>query len=212
MDLVEKYKKYRKALVTLHGKILNMCVSKMDFEKSGEMVGIVQNKKMILESPEEKDAIYDFNIYEKIKMGKNSLSEYIEQATATNELEEELLVTMKASGASLYEIVTVEKENGIVMLKDILNDIGAVKVIDIGLSGSLDENLLVFTRLLHLDDFSMTSGLGFILPADHKPYLIKRSRKLMKKINSGDPSVDRFIAFFKLNRSDGLPIILEKIK
>jgi hypothetical protein len=57
----------------------------------------------------------------------------------------------------------------------------------------------------------MTSGLGFMFIINHKQYLLKRSRKLMKKIDSGDASIDRFIALFHLNRLDGLPTVFEKI-
>jgi hypothetical protein len=211
MTILEKYKKYRQIQVELHGKILDRCVSADDFNKSTEIIGVVQNHTIVLESNEEKDAILDFNIYSRIKNGKSSVIQYAEQVAETNEFEEKLLTAMKTSDISLYEVVEIEKEKGIVDLKDVLNNTDIVKVIDIGLSESTNSNILIFTRLLHLDGFSMTSGLGFVFSKNHKQYLINRSRKLAKKINSGDPLADRFIAFFKLNRSDGLPIILEKV-
>ena len=70
----------------------------------------------------------------------------------------------------------------------------------------------MFTRLLHLKDFSMTSGLGFIFDPNHKDYILTRSRKMQKKIKSGDASVDRFVVYFHLNRSDGMPILYKDIE
>ena len=42
MDLMEKYKEYREIQVSLHTNILNKFVSKDDFKKSAEIMGIVQ--------------------------------------------------------------------------------------------------------------------------------------------------------------------------
>ncbi|WP_019415367.1 hypothetical protein [Paenisporosarcina sp. TG20] len=111
---------------------------------------------------------------------------------------------MEKTDNLLYEITKIDKENGVLFLKEVLSNNDAVQVVDVGLSSGLNENMLVFTRLIHLGEFSMTSGLVYYFLADHKQYLIKRSAKFMKKVNSGDPSVDRFIAFFKLNRLDGV--------
>jgi hypothetical protein len=212
MELLEKYKEYREIQIRLHSKILDTCVRADDFNKSTEIMGIVKNSEIVLESNYEKDVILDFNLYEKIKNGKNSVSEYIELEVETTPREEELLTAMKKSSTGLYEVVECEKEKGIVILKDVSNGSNdVIKVIDMGLSGSLNKNILVFTRLLHLDEITMTSGLGFIFTANHKQYLLKRSRKFMKKIDSGDASADRFIAFFQLNRSDGVPTVFQKI-
>lgn len=213
MDIVEKYKEYRKIQVGLHNKILEKCVSKKDFKESTKRLGIYKNNVMVLESVYEKDVIFDYNTYENIKNGKNSVSAFIELGEETTPQEAELLAAMQEATTSLYEVIECQKENGIILLKDLMGDSDVIfKVIDIGLSETLNENFLLFTRLVHLDDFSMTTGLCFIFSINHKQYLLKRSRRLMKKINSGDSSLDRFIAFFHLNRSDGEPMKFNEIK
>ena len=212
MDLLEKYKEYRKIQVELHRKIIDKCVGAEVYNKSAEMMGIVKNNEIILESNYESDAIFDFNVYESKKQGKNSVSQYIESAKETTVQEDELLTAMVKSYTRLYEVVERDEEKGIVLLKGAFDDSNELlKVIDIGFSKTLDKNKLVFTRLIQLDEFCMTSGLGFIFSANHKQYLFKRSRKFMKKINSGDEYIDRFIAFFQLNRSDGLPTVHQHI-
>lgn len=205
MQLLEKYQEYRKLQVKLNDDILDKCVDSANFNKATEILGIVQNNAIVIESNYEKEVILDFNIYGNIRNGGNSVSKYIEQAKDSSEQEIELLAAMEKTDNLLYEVTKIDRDQGVLFLKEVLSDNDAVQVIDVGLSSGINENVLVFTRLIHLGEFSMTSGLVFCFLADHKQYLIKRSSKLMKKINSGDPSVDRFIAFFKLNRLDGVP-------
>lgn len=67
----------------------------------------------------------------------------------------------------------------------------------IGMSENLNPNIFLVTRLINLDEFSMTSGLTFAFAME---------------VTGFDESVARFIAFFMLNRSNGLPVLLEKVK
>lgn len=118
---------------------------------------------------------------------------------------------MDASEHSLYKIIKVDTEKSLIVVKDLLNDKDNINLIDVSLSKSVNEDLLVYTRLLNFAEFSITSGLGFIFSSNHKDFLMKRSRKLMKKIKSDSDSIRRFIAFFMLNRTDGRPILFERI-
>lgn len=79
------------------------------------------------------------------------------------------------------------------------------------MSENLNPNIYLFTRLIHLGEFSMTSGLTFAFAKVHKDYLLKNSRKLMKKVTNFDESVAKFITFFMLNRSNGLPVLIENV-
>lgn len=213
MDLKEKYISYRKRLVELHMKILNEIVSGEDYLKSAGILGILnKNNKVVIESHSENHALYDFNIYGNIRSGSNALSEYINKYSPGNKEDEDLLLAMKISDVGLYEIADHDQENGIIRLKDLINNSVGIKLIDIGMGENLNPNIILFTRLIHLDEFSMTSGLTFAFSIDHKDYLMKKSHKMMKKVDGYDESVARFITFFMLNRLNGLPVLLEKVK
>ena len=94
-----------------------------------------------------------------------------------------------------------------------MNDSEPIKLVNIGMSENLNPSIFLFTRLIHLEEFSMTSGLTFTFAIDHKDYLMKNSSKMIKKkVTDFDESVARFITFFMLNRSNGLPVLLEKVK
>jgi len=212
MDLKEKYISYRKRLVEIHMQILSELVNGEDYLKAASILGILdKNNKVVIESTSENDALYDFNIYGNIRNGSNALSEYTNKYPPCNKADEELLIAMKKSDVGLYEIVGHDQEKGI-MLRDVMNYSEPIKLIDIGMSENLNPSIFLFTRLIHLDEFSMTSGLTFAFAIDHKDYLLKNSRKMMKKVTGFDESVAKFITFFMLNRSNGLPVLLEKVK
>ena len=123
-----------------------------------------------------------------------------------------MLKAMLQSEASLYEVTYIDKKERMLILNDILRGLNKpFKLIDLSLSDSIKHNALIYTRLLHLEEFSITSGLGFLFSINHKDYILNRSRKMLKKMKTGDTSTNRFIVFFHLNRSDGLPILFEKV-
>lgn len=94
---------------------------------------------------------------------------------------------MVQSVASLYEVEDIFEEEKVLIVNDILRgESNSIKLIDIGMSESIKINALVYTRLLHLDEFSMTSGLGFIFNSKHRDYILNRSRKMQEKIKTGD--------------------------
>lgn len=214
MDLKAKYISYRKRLVEIHMQILKEFVNGEDYLKAASILGILdKDNRVVIESTSENDAIYDFNIYGSVRNGNNAFSEYINKYPPSDKADEELLIAMKTSDVGLYEIVGHDQENGIIMLRDVMNNSEPIKLIDIGMSENLNPSIFLFTRLIHLDEFSMTSGLTFAFAIDHKDYLMKNSRKMIKKkVTDFDESVARFITFFMLNRSNGLPVLLEKVK
>lgn len=213
MVSIEQYRQYRQVLVELHSKILNDYVHETEFKQAAEILGILNKQnRVVIESETDKDALYDFNIYEKIRDGKSTLSLFEENYSLKNQLEHELLKAMLQSEASLYEVTYIDKKEGMLILNDILRGLNKpFKLIDLSLSDSIKHNALIYTRLLHLEEFSITSGLGFLFSINHKDYILNRSRKMLKKMKTGDTSTNRFIVFFHLNRSDGLPILFEKV-
>jgi hypothetical protein len=77
----------------------------------------------------------------------------------------------------------------------------------IGFSQTATPGLLMFTRIVPLRDFSMTSGMTFVFPASQEKFLLNEYPKLARKIPSPRESVRRFIAFFKLNRRYGQEVL-----
>ncbi|MBA2943563.1 hypothetical protein HZF08_35400 [Paenibacillus sp. CGMCC 1.16610] len=214
MNNLERYKQYRQTQVKLHTKILDDYIDEVNFKQAGHTLGVLNNRnQVVMEHETEYDALYDFNIYERLRAGKSSLSLFAENYSPEDQIENELIASMLQSQASLYEVIHIDKTEGVLVLKDILNDLNElVKIIDISLSSNTISNPLLFTRVLNLEGFSMTSGLGFVFFIDHKDYILNRSRKMIKKMKSSDTSLNNFITYFHLNRSDGISMRFENVK
>jgi hypothetical protein len=197
----------------LHSKILNSCVHQAEFMHAAKILGILDKRnQVVIELGVEEDPICDFNIYENIRDGKSTLSLFAENYSSDDPLEKDLLNAMLQSEASLYEVAKVDENEQTLILNDVLNGSNKTcKLIDLSMSKTVKPNALVYTRLLHFEGFSMTTGLGFIFSENIKDYLLNRSRKMMKKMQTGDAPTNRFIAFFHLNRSDGLPAIFAEV-
>jgi hypothetical protein len=209
---LQEYKDLRKKLREIHNNILEL-VSQDDATKAAKLLGTLENKEIVLESPTEQDAHMDFFVYGEIFNGSSKLAIYKKKHNEENNEDHKLMKVMEKSDTSLYEVVEIDRENKTVLFKDVLHPSNEVfKVVDTGMSETLNENILVFTRLLHLENFSMTSGLIFIFRREHQEYLLRRSRKIAKKLENGNDSDKRFIAFFELNRRDGMPALLEDVE
>lgn len=84
---------------------------------------------------------------------------------------------MVEAEATLYKVAEVNRKDKTIKLKDVLNDSGTYTVIDLGMSETVDENVLIFTRIIHLETLGITSGLIFTFKQEHQEYLRRRSRK-----------------------------------
>ncbi|QKY70190.1 hypothetical protein [Lentibacillus sp. CBA3610] len=210
MQLLDEYKEMRQDIRDLNSLILED-VEKSYILKAAETLGVLENGSVVLESHPEQDAFYDFIVYGKMMDGKSTLSHYMEK-NLSHEDDDQLLNIMKDSEVSLYKIDHVDRENKTIRLINVADSSLTHEVIDLSLSQTVTENMLICTRLLHFESFSMTSGLLFLFKADHLEYLRKRSRKMIKKMNKGNASDKRFVAYFKLNRKDGLPTAMEDVE
>jgi len=210
LDRIEEYKRIRERLVAIHGEILGF-LNKEDIFKVAKDLGVVENRAIVFESELEREALMDFTIYREGPSGKSKIAEYIESNEKARK-EENLLRAMVTSETSLYEVTNVNRKNKTIKFEDVLNGLGTFTVVDLNMSETIDVNALVFTRLIHLDDFSITSGLIFNFRQEHREYLQRISRKRMKKVEAENDSDKRLIAFLKIYRRDGIPFMLREVR
>ncbi|MGK7894945.1 MAG: hypothetical protein AB4372_15325 [Xenococcus sp. (in: cyanobacteria)] len=104
------------------------------------------------------------------------------------------------------EVIEVNPTEARISLENLLGEPKQVQIIDLGLSQTGQPGLLSLTRTIPFSDFSMTSGMFAIFPAHSEKTLLKRYKSKMKKVKSNKESVQLFVTFFKLNRTEGLEI------
>lgn len=175
-------------------------------------MGVLQDNELVIETESEKDLLLDFAIYEKIDGDKNAVELYMSSELPKEEIEVELLEAMKNSTASLYSIESIDEANNTLCLVDLLNGEEKVTITDIGFSQTASTNIILFTRIIKLNKFSITSGMSMIFSKNRKEFLISKSGKMYNKVIHKNLGIKRFVTFFKLNRSNGYKIDFEQVK
>ncbi|UXE58375.1 MAG: hypothetical protein KA717_20015 [Woronichinia naegeliana WA131] len=171
----------------------------------GKLLGITEGTTVVLDSEEELNFVMDFSIFEYQVEGKNFVQRYQEDETAKKtEIETEILAAQGLSYTSLFKITETDPVNATVTLSDLLNNNQELKIININLSQTAYPGLLIFTRIEPFADFNAASGMYALFPEVSERSLLKKMKIMMRKVKSDVESVQRFVAFFKLNRKEGL--------
>lgn len=208
MSIVEKYTKIRKAGRTFVYRVLNAYINKEMMLESAKLLGIpVQGNAIMFDCEEETSVLTDFVLFDYKVNGKNAVQAYREKHKCQNKVENELLDSWLSSCTSLFEVVAV---SGFTLrLKDLFKKMNRpAKLIDVSLSVSAIPGMLLFVRLVPIDDCYMTSGIAFAFRNELKEYVLRRYQKLnKKKIKKGDDDMKRYISFFKLSKECGLEVM-----
>lgn len=169
-ELVNRYKKFRKLNRKLHS-ILTHKVSKKAMEECGRKLGIMKGDTFVFRDMDETAVLMDYCIYDYYEnsqggcplAGSNAVSRYIAESPPVPGSDE--YVVLKAMSESFYTLVRVEHvlEGVGAQADDLLGD-RSFLIIDMGLGKMAVKGLVIATRLLPLEDFTMTSGAA--LPID----------------------------------------------
>ena len=204
--LIKKYQKYRNIGKKINENILKQCIDEHSIQKSARLLGISQGKTLVFESEEESNFLFDFNVFEDEIDGKTAFFRYQEQQPNLSKIKTEILKALPLNYLSLFKVIEINPTEASVSLSNLLGEPKQVQIIDLGLSQTGQPGLLIFTRIIPFTDFSMTSGMFAIFPAHSEKTLLKRYKSKMKKVKSNKESVQLFVTFFKLNRTEGLEI------
>jgi hypothetical protein len=205
--LVKTYKKRRKTGTNLINKIMESpCFSQQLLTGAARLLGVLQGKTLTMENEEESSALMDFLFHDYQVQGKTVVEIYREQVGAANPLEEEIMDAWRASCTSLFKVTDVVKSEDTLILSDFFGEQKDIELVDISLSQTSVPGLLLFLRKVPIDSAYMTSGSTFVFAEDKEKHLLRRYKPLMQKVKSQDEAIQRFVAFFKLNRTDGIEV------
>lgn len=202
---IQKYQQYRGIAQKLSEKVIEKFTDDQSLKVVGKLMGITEGKTVMLDSEEELNFIMDFSLFEYQVEGKNFVQRYQEDETAKKtEIEMEILTAQSLSYTSFFKITETDPVNATVTLSDLLNNNQDLQIININLSRTAYPGLLIFTRIEPFADFYAASGMFALFSGDSERSLLKKMKIMMRKVKSDVESVQRFVAFFKLNRKEGL--------
>lgn len=210
---MQSYQEYRKSLRDLH-TTLAKTLPRNKIMDSAKILGLVRNQTLIFDDEDQIGVVMDLAIYESLQGEETALDLYKAshepENDTENEVDKELLIAMSNSKSSLFEIIAVSPEEHRLVYRDLLQPgTDEFVVTDIHFSQTARVGTVVFSRIIRCMEFNMSSGVAFPFESGLKQYLIKRHKAVMKKVQSGDELIRRYVAFFKLYRSEGIPTAFE---
>ena len=205
MNLTEIYKAYRKVGKNLNHKIMNACLERDVIMECAKLLGISHGTKLIFESEDESSVLMDFALNDYKVDNKNTVEIYRERIGGKGKIEEEILDALIASNTSLFKVSSISAREHLVFLESLLTKM-SLPLMDITFSETAVPGMLFFTRVIQLKDFNMTSGVSFAFPGNLEKYILRRYEVLSRKVPSNNPSVRRFVAFYKLNKSKDIDV------
>jgi hypothetical protein len=197
-------------MLNLHTKILQT-IPGDTIQTAARLLGLFQGNTIVFDDEDQTGVLMDLAIYEPVRGEVSVLDTYI--ATHSYESEETaLLDAMADSKTSLFEIMETRPDRHQLIYQDLLNPaMGKITLTDVHLSQTAEPGVVIFSRIMDVAGFTMSSGIGFPFKADLKKYLIQRHKTVMKKIPAESAAVRKHVAFFKLHRSEGLVAVFEKL-
>lgn len=201
---VMEYSKYRNIGKHLNEDILKYLKLTQKPISDLRLLKIINGNEIQLYKEDEDDLCYDFILYEKTLNKKSGIDIYLENNDIQDEDELKLINAMKNVKTALYKAIGIDKEGSSVLLENV--DTGErIGIIDIGLSKSIQEECLIFTRLIRLENISFTSGMSMVFDVNHEDFLKRVLKKEIRKSNL-DSDIQRFISYFYLSRKHGYSI------
>lgn len=204
--IITEYKKYKRTAKNLVQEIIEYYMDDKGLNYTSQLMGIKHGKELLLESEEEINFMMDFMVYEYQVDGKNFLERYLNSGQDLSPEEVEIIEAKLSAYTSLFEISELDPDTATLTLIDQLNDGEVVKVIDINLSRTAKPGFLLFTRIIPCKNFNTMSGIFAIFSRMSLKALLKKYKVMKNRVKSDRESVQRFIAFFKMNRTEGLEV------
>ncbi len=160
--LVNRYKRFREITRKLHSDIPKKHISKKAFNKCGKKLGLMRNNTLIFGDEQDMAVLMDYCIYDYRENGSNAISRYLAGFPPVPDSDE--YVVLKAMSESFYTLIQVEHVlPGVgVQVNDLLGN-KQFLLIDMGFSETSVEGVVLATRILPFEDFTMTSGAPLVV-------------------------------------------------
>lgn len=211
MDRIEQYEKYHEPAKRLNTKLLD---TRTDDElmEAARFLGMIveRDDEQFLhhESELEMSVHADFSIHEIKRDAKTGVERYYEAERWESQIEKTILEALRESYTSLFEITSVDGEEDLLVLEDVLG-VGEspLELTDISLSRSAQPGALIFFRPVQYEEVTTTSGFIFPFEAETHDHLIEVYEQTMQKTGSKEDSrpesARRFYVFYRLHQKYG---------
>ena len=184
-EAVVEYQRLRRIRLRLNSELASRLPRDV-VNEGAKKIGIFQRGKIVLDCEDQVAVLMDYCIYDVYRRGRNAIEQYLcESPPDPDSGELACLNTMQNATFTLLVVRDVEPGVGCYVQNLFTEDIRLL--IDIGLSQTAKQGLVLVTRILDFDDYITTSGAALpisVLDADELEEWQRRLR--------GGVHVDRY--------------------
>lgn len=207
-NLVKLYQQYRQVSNQLVDRVMRSpSINETRLMGAFKALGVLRGKQVLLEHASEEAATMDFIFHDYRPDGKSLVQCYSEVVEDLTPQEQTVLQGWLAGYTSLFKVKQVSTSNKTVDLQNLLTpETEDISLIDLNLSRSVPPGTLLFTRVIPLPELKMSSGSTFAFKPETEKQVLSRYKNFSKKVKPEDELTQRYICFFKLNRTHGLAV------
>jgi len=206
MGLLDDYRAARAAAKELNTKVMQASLDRALLDRAGSLLGILHGGTLVVENEGEMSVLMDFALHDLRVDGKNAFERYRQQIGGEHPAERQLLDALSTSSTSLFEVRAVAPGDGTLLVADVLHGGPPLPLVDLNFSRSVVPGVRLFFRPVHLGAITMTSGSCLAFPGPIERALRKQERRLRRSLPHESEAVRRFVACFRLSRTQGLDV------
>jgi hypothetical protein len=180
-EIVAEYLRLRKVAERLNHRLVET-LPKDVLDEGGKKLGILKGNTLVLDSEDQIAVLMDFCIYNVRRGGQNAVERYVANSPPTPGSDEALILeAMQRAWYSLFQVQSAVPGSGVAAL-DVLRE-REVFITDVSMSRSGVRGLVLASRLIPFDAFTMTGGAGLPVPsADALDVLQARAEQVVRKL------------------------------
>ena len=212
-DHIKKYYQCRH----MHYLILNDMINNSDFDVTNELnknVGYlldeIDNKKSLnigldLRDPIDTQVFIELCVYPNFPDFDCLTKIYLAKKKYRNKDKINFLKAMDSSILSFFKIISTSSD-GYVELEDLITN-KTYKIIDIALSSNIDQNIIMFSRLINFEGIWFKTGL-YLFKHDNKKVL----KYIDKLKNKKKHNLTIILDLYNIYRKEGVNLVVNNIK
>jgi len=199
-SVVKQYRRYRKAGMALHHKVIDKYVDDQVLNEAASSLGLGEEHQLVLDTEDDLSVMMEYSIYEKRREKQNFIERYQHEVGGRNRVERDLLTAKANARTGLFRVDEIWSDRYSLRLSDLLDERIQIELTDMSFSQSIKRDVIIFFRPLEFSEFTTTSGVAFTFSQEMETEL----KECWAKWDKLD-SAERYVQIFKLYKSKGLP-------
>jgi len=203
--MLKKYLKSRDIITAIHVDILHNALPKSIMLRAAKELGMRAGPNAIrCETEFDETVLLDYAEYESWNNKPSAIQTHLQKVSPKDPLEAEIMKGAEYSGTSLFIAMELDKWKSCITLKNLYAPELDIPLMDVNLAKTIVPGLCLFSRLIPMRDFAMTSGFVFAFSPKDTKYLLEKYELKGKADSAALRRRKRFVFFYKHHGISGI--------